>query len=349
MMHPIDLIKIHARKPEDNPLRAEEDRFLSFHLGDVILNHRRFDHAMAAIAKLHHAQVTHKCGGGLLIYGPSGMGKTTITREYAKHFLAYTDGHQTVVPVLVVTCPSSATASGLMSAIFSALNYPIPSRSDIADKTLKVIKLLKMFKVELLVLDEFNHAYYSRSLADFRQLIDTLKVVISETRVASVLVGLSEGEQVIATNEQLARRHSESIEISLFDLNDEEDFKEFRAILRTYQEALIIPVETPLFEANLARRFLIASDGNLDYLRRVIEKSVQLAGLAGMTLLTNKVYAAAFREYVWREVPDKLNPFHENSPLRRLNKPGEPYYPWSQKHAIGSPLARRNIISVGSK
>lgn len=343
-MNPLELIKRHTHATVDKQSAVSDELYMEFSLGHVILNHRRYDAAMAAIARLHHSQIQNKQGGGLIIYGPSGMGKSTIIKEYSKHFPALEEGRQTIVPVLVVTCPSSATASGLLSAVFASLNYPIPTRSDIADKTLKVIKLIKIYQVELMLLDEFNHAYYSRTLSDFRQLIDTLKVVITETSIASVLVGLEEAQQVIATNEQVARRHTESIEISLFEFKDPDDFREFRAVLRAYQEALIIPPESPLFEANLARRFLVASDGNLDYLRRILEKSVQLAGIARATQLTQVIYASAFREYVWKGVPDKLNPFHEESPLRRLNKAGEPYYPWSAKHAIGSPLARRNFI-----
>ena len=345
---PKDLILRHSRQQQPN---SEMDlNFLGFSLEKIILNHRRYDAAMAAIAKLHHAKQANGIGGGLLLFGPSGAGKSTIIKNYAKNFPVYDEGRQTNIPVLKVTCPSSATANGLISAIFEALGYPIPSRTDVAEKTIKVCKLIKMYKVELILFDEFQHAYYSRTLPDFRQLIDTVKNIINETSVASVLVGLNEAEEVISSNEQIARRHSEKIEISTFKLEDPEDFQEVRAILKAYGEALIIQPEVPLHEANLARRFIIASDGNLDYLRHILEKSVEIAGFAGLDQIIQSVYAAAFREYVWKSVPDKLNPFHDESPLRRLDKAGEPFYPWHLKHAIGSPLARRNIIKpTGSR
>jgi Cdc6-like AAA superfamily ATPase len=180
-MNPKDLIIKHVRKP----ISPKQDLdFLGFSLAAVTLSHRRYDAAMAAIAKLHHSQQIHRHGGGLLICGPSGVGKSTILEKYASNFPSYADGRQTMMPVLKVTCPSSATANGLISAIFDALGYPIPSRTDLADKTIKVCKLIRMYQVELLLLDEFQHAYYSRSLADFRQLIDTVKNVMNETKVA---------------------------------------------------------------------------------------------------------------------------------------------------------------------
>jgi GTPase SAR1 family protein len=340
-VNPKELILRHAKAGFNY---ENSQAFLGFSLANVTLNHRRFDSAIAAIAKLHLTQQSHHHGGGLLICGPSGVGKSTILESYASNFPSYAEGRQTIMSVLKVTCPSSATANGLISAMFDAMGFPIPSRTDLAEKTIKITKIMKMYKVELILLDEFQHAYYSRSLADFRQLIDTVKNIMNETKVASVLVGLGEIDEVISTNEQVARRHSEKIEITTFQLDDEEDFREFRAVLKVYQAALVIPLEIPLYEANLARRFLVASNGNLDYLRRILEKSVEIAGFAELDHLTQAVYAAAFREYVWKGVPDKLNPFHEESPLRQLNKAGEPFYPWHLKHAIGSPLARRNII-----
>lgn len=340
-MNPKDLIKHHSRQAVRSEINLE---FLDFSLTDVILNHRRYDEAMVEIAKLHHSQQIHHHGGGLLISGPSGVGKSTVVKMYANNFPSYSEGRQTIIPVLKVTCPSSATANGLVSAMFDAMGFPIPSRLDVAEKTIKISKLIKMCKVELMLLDEFQHAYYSSSLASFRQLIDTVKNIITETKVASVLIGLNEIDEVISTNEQVARRHSGKIEITTFQLDDEDDFKEFRAVLKAYQDALIIPPEIPLYEANLARRFLIASNGNLDYLRNILEKSVEIAGFAELNQLNQAVYAAAFRKYVWKGVPDKLNPFHDESPLRRLDKVGEPFYPWYLKHAIGSPLARRNLI-----
>ena len=345
-MQPKDLIVRHSRVEETSDTNMS---FLGFSLAHVTLRHRRYDAVMASIAKLHHTQQAHRHGGGVLISGPSGVGKSTVLENYASNFPNYIEGRQTVIPVLKVTCPSSASANGLISAMFDAMGFPIPSRTDLAEKTIKVSKLMKIYKVELMLLDEFHHAYYSRSLADFRQLIDTLKNIMNETKVASVLVGLNEIDEVISTNEQVARRHSEKIEITTFALNDENDFKEFRAILKAFQEKLIVQPETPLFEANLARRFLIASNGNLDYLRRILEKSVEIAGFAKLDHLNQTIYFAAFREYVWKGVPDKLNPFHDESPLRRLDKAGEPFYPWYLKHAIGSPLARRNLIKPGER
>lgn len=336
-MNPLDIVKKHSK----GRVSEKVDQFAGFSLGHLIYGHSRFDKAMEEVAKLHYSQITHQLGGGIVITGPSGVGKSTLIRNYVKHFPSTREGKIAITRVLLVTLPSSATAHGLLTAIFDALGYPNPSRTDLADKTSKLIKLLAMYQVEMIVIDEFQHAFYSRTLGDNRQLIDTLKNILTLSKVACVLVGLPETEDVIFSNEQVARRHSLRIELSRFNFEIEEDFSEFRAIVKAYQAALPIDTEVPLHEANLARRLIIASDGILDYLSRLLSKSVEIAGLADLTQLDLSVFSVAFREVVWPSVPDKLNPFHPESPLRRLDKPGEPYYPWHDKHAIGSPLARR--------
>jgi hypothetical protein len=167
--------------------------------------------------------------------------------------------------------------------------------------------------------------------------------MISISGLAVVMFGLEESEMVVFSNEQLARRFSSKLSLSPFTFDDEKDFREFRAALKGFQEVLPIQVEEPLHGANLARRFLIASNGLLDYVRKVLEGAVIVAGRAGFKELNLMCYAAGFRNNVWPQVADRQNPFHPESPLRNLTRPGEPFYAGEKRNAIGSPLARRQI------
>lgn len=111
----------------------------------------------------------------------------------------------------------------------------------------------------------------------YRDVTDWLKRLISNTNVGIVACGLPEAALVVESNEQLARRFSARLQLTPFALEDDKDFLEFRGLLRSLQELLPMPLETPLHEANLARRMYFASYGLFDYLGKVLEGAVSAA------------------------------------------------------------------------
>jgi hypothetical protein len=145
----------------------------------------------------------------------------------------------------------------------------------------------------------------------------------------------------VRSNSQLWRRFSAQIDLRSFNQNDEADWLEFRGLLQVFESTLPMPAEAPLHEANMARRFYVASGGRLDYVRKVLEGGVTVAARAGLTALDLSALAAGFRERVWQDVPDRLNPFHPQAVLRVLDRVGEPFEPDSHAQMIGSPVARR--------
>lgn len=341
-MNPIDIIKNYASSEHANQSAAET---YGFSLRKTILPHARFKQTLSRIAELHHYSQHNQAGGGLLIVGSSGVGKSSALKHYHRLFPTVLESQFTRIPVLLVIAPGTPTVKSMAEAILTAMGDPMATRGSAEEKTLRIYQLFKRCKVELLLIDEFQHFYYAHTIVEFRRITDWLKNFISVTDIAVVLCGLPESEMVVQSNEQLARRFSSKFTISPFGLDPNEDFIEFRGVLKALQEALPLPVETPLYEANMARRFLVASNGLLDYVRKILEGAVSIAGAAGHQSLDMPVYAAGFKKEVWIDVGDRLNPFHPESPLRMLNRPGEPFYASHKRHTIGSPLARRFNLS----
>lgn len=344
-MTPLDIIQKYseARVNDGHTSLNNLVATANFSLRKTLLLHTRYKQAMTQIAELHQYNKFNSVGGGLLITGASGVGKTTILEQYLDLFPRIQEQHKTTIPVLHVMTPASPTVKSMAEAILLALGDPMARRGSAEEKTFRIYQLLKACKVELLFIDEFQHFYYAHSVIEFRRIADWLKNLISVSGIAVVLFGLPESEMVVYSNEQLARRFSSKLRLTSFSLNNENDFIEFRAGLKGFQRKLPLSVEESLYEANLARRFLVASNGLLDYLRKILEGSVVIAGQAHLQQLDMSIYAAAFRRYVWPEVPDKLNPFHPQSPVRLLIRSGEPFYSGDKRNALGSPLARRHI------
>lgn len=305
------------------------------------LPHRRYREAMHAMAELHVRRCKHDSGGGLLLTGPSGAGKSTMVRAYLDNFPRVHEMERTHIPVLLVSVPSSPTSRSLASAILEALGDKKAHRGTAPEMTARIHALFIRCGVEMMLLDEFQHLFYAPSLNAFRDVTDWLKNFLEATMVGMVACGLPAAEAVVNSNEQLARRFSARIRVAPFALDQAEDFQEFRGILKTLAPHLPIPMEIPLHESNQARRIHVGSYGLMDYVIKILEGAVSVASSAGQETIDPSALAAGFRNRVWRDVPDRLNPFHPESVLRPLDRPGEVFQLHTRQELVGSPVARK--------
>lgn len=315
------------------------------------LPHRRYREAMHAMAELHVCRRKYGTGGGLLLTGPSGAGKSTMAASYADRFPRVHETTRTVIPVLLASVPPSPTSRSLATAILVALGHKKAHRNESAsDKTERIYELFAKCGVEMLLLDEFQHILYAPSLNAFREVVDWLKLFLEETKVGLIACGLPEAEAVVDSGVQSFRRFPKRIRVTPFDFEQSEDFQEFRGVLKALAPHLPIPLETPLHESNMARRFHVGSYGLIDYVIKILEGAVGVAASAGLDVIDLQVLAAGFRNRVWRDVPERHNPFHQESALRPLDRPGEVFQLYTRQELVGSPVARKlgmNLVRGG--
>jgi type II secretory pathway predicted ATPase ExeA len=314
---------------------------LGFRLAIDPLPHRRYREAMYAMAELHARRSRHGTGGGLLLTGPSGAGKSTMADAYQVLFPRVHEAERTHVPVLMATVPSSPTTRSLASAILEALGHKKAHKGTAPEKTAMIHELFTRCGVEMVLLDEFHHLFYAPTLNAFRDVTDWLKNFLEMTRVGMVGCGLPSAEAVVNSNEQLARRFSARIRITPFSFESTEDFQEFRGVLKALGASLPFPSEVPLHESNLARRFHVGSYGLFDYVIKILEGAVSATASAGLESIDLQTLAAGFRNRVWRDVPERLNPFHPESALRPMDRPGEVFHLHNRQDLVGSPVARK--------
>lgn len=315
------------------------DKALGYKLLLEPICHQRFRNALFLISELHHRRRTHGVGGGVLLIGPSGAGKSTILQAYEAEYPRTFGRQRTQIPVLVTRVPSSPTVRSLAGAILEAMGDRKSHRGTAPEKTTRLVEFIRHCGVEMLLLDEFQHLFYTPSVTAFRDVTDWLKNLLESTGLGMVGCGLPAAELVIRSNEQLSRRFSQCIHVDPFSLDDEGDFIEYRGLLKGIASCLPMESETPLHEANLARRIHTGSFGLLDYTIKLLEGAVSAANLAGLHTLSLDVLAAGFRDRIWKDVPDILNPFHPESLLRPLTQPGEVFYQHTRKDPVGSPVA----------
>jgi Cdc6-like AAA superfamily ATPase len=173
-MNPLELINLYA-----TPITANDKNdaialevATNFSLRKTLLTHSRFKQAITQIAELHQHSKSNNVGGGLLVTGPSGVGKTTILQHYLEHFPRIKAQQKTIIPVLHVVTPASPTVKSFAEAILLALGDPMAQRGSAEQKTFRIYQLLEACEVEILLIDEIQHFYYAHSIVEFRRILE---------------------------------------------------------------------------------------------------------------------------------------------------------------------------------
>lgn len=328
-MTPEEIFINHTSKklPGGQPL-------IQFSLTSFLVEHTQYSIGMAAIAEIHAKRNANKMGVGLLLMADSGFGKTKLLKQYQALFPRQILANKPIIPVLYVVFPSSPSSLSIVSAILLALGDPLALKKgeSAALKTHRLFKLLEDCKVEVILMDEPHHVDISNNYLEFYIAQNWLKNLISIGKVAFVASGLPHSTNIFHSNIELKRRFLKQVTLTRFTFTDESSFEEFRSILKKFESLLPFNCEIPLYERNLARRIVIACGGLLDYLAKLLDGAVHIGQFMRKPIINVDVLAASFREYIWVDVPEKLNPFCPGSPLRQLDKFGEPYFSDSKKY-----------------
>lgn len=280
--------------------------------------------ALTRLGEIHGDTRRTGASKGLLIQGPSGVGKSTLITEYTRQLVEERGADPNNRIVLSVEIPSSPTKKNLAAAMLTALRDPFAeARGHSAEvKISRVILLLKKLGIEVLVLDEAQHLVdYLRNGA--YEAADWIKSLMNDTSITFVLVGLSRTENLLLANEQLRRRFSATVDYERFTWT-ETTAKDFAMLLGAIAGEL--PVQSIDFtHLEIAQRLHLASYGLIDYLIKIIDRAVWLVlyrDLPGITLL---VLAEAFEDEVWSKAPADRNPFRPNFDFKPLIEHGEPF------------------------
>ena len=320
--------QIQQPLPSNTGIHSKENSLIEFSVRHRIIEFDAFCECRRKIEHVHNRGRMAHVSIGLLITGQSGSGKTTLLEYYRARFPRRDHSEQTVVPVLLVETPAAPSVKNLVEAILHALGDPHIDKGSTGEKTRRMFTLLRACKVELLIIDEFQHFCDTPRRSAASQVTDWLKSVLNVAGIPVVVVGLPRASSVIKMNEQLARRFSSWAHLRSFSYDSEPAQKEFRGILKEVHSHL--PVKCmELHEANLARRFFMASNGLIDYIAKIIDEAVQIVGRQESTQIDLNTLALAFQESVWNGVPPALNPFTPDAILRQLNKAGEPFELWN--------------------
>lgn len=262
----------------------------------------------------------------LVVLGESGTGKSTLCRWLAAAHPRQRLPERDIVPVLVVAVPAAATIASMAEAILTPLGDPAPNRGSISEKARRIGKLVRGCKVEILLIDEAQHISDRGQSVTHYMVADWLKVLIDDMRVPTVFLGLPRLEALIQTNEQLRRRFSNRVRLSLGQDEHRTIREECLELFQSLGQSLPMKIRTEPFDENdLGVRLYYASDGRIAHIKKLMAGALRHAIEDGHDAIEPFLLERVFTEEVWWEGIGALNPFSDTFVHRRLDRAGEPF------------------------
>lgn len=297
------------------------------HFSSTVIQHTVFDGCISSIKAMHEA-ARHNRGRarGMLIWGPTGTGKSTIAKVYELQHPREEAADRTLVPVLRIELPGQPTAKALGETILLALRDPLPHAGSAEFRLNRVRKLLKECGVQLLLFDEVQHLTDNLNSRDRNIAADTLKNLMNDTGIPCVFIGTPSCRGYFVENQQLGRRCSPKLGIEPFRFKEVGEQKEFLRLLKSLHDKLPLVGPSALIDRAVAPSLYFASFGLLGILVQLIESALRDTLLSGGTRLEREALRRSFADVIFPRCPRIRNPFDEEFSGLPLVSQGEPFH-----------------------
>lgn len=256
------------------------------------------------------------------LLGVSGVGKSFLLQTYRDAHPRRHGDEVTTVPLLYLSIPSAPNKKSIYRAFLEGLGTH--SGALTTDRMQwQVRQLCRECAVEMVLIDEVHHFIDRGAAHSYASAADALKEMIDLLRLPVVFAGAPRSSILFDHNSQLRSRVMSSHYLKPFDIETQLD-----ALMGfIYALASELPEEQRewLASAEVASRIFYATDGVHRIVATLLKLSAKLSERSGH--IDYSSVAELYRTRFWSPPEPKLNPFHADFPLRRLNKPSEPFQP----------------------
>lgn len=277
--------------------------------------HPRFKKAMDAIEEIHQESLYSDAPSSLLIHGDTGSGKTTLLKTYIdKHMHVSSDVVEGIrystQNILHLSLPSPVKYTILTERLLQELKDPYPNKGTVAQKGDRLVKLIRKNRVELIMLDEFQHFVDRDRRKVMLGVTDWFKSLMVQTQIPVIFFGLSEATEVLDLNPQLNRRVIRE-EIRPFSLETEEDRTEFQRLMFELDKKITTVFETTsnLADEECCERFMYATNGAMHSIMLLLRQAAKNALSRAADCIELVDLARAYERISHINDGKELNPF----------------------------------------
>lgn len=144
---------------------------------------------------------------GLLIFGETNNGKTTIINEFVRRHPVIKDEQSGDVelPLVRIEMPPDANQDSIYISLLRELYVPFQLNSKKEQKANQVFMVMRRLGVRMLIIDELHNLLDANRLKQ-NQVINTIKYLSNTLQIPIVGVGTKEAKNVFRSDGQLSNR-----------------------------------------------------------------------------------------------------------------------------------------------
>ena len=262
----------------------------------------------------------------LLVVAESGCGKTSLCHLLQERYPRYALPERDVIPILSVAVPPVASLNSLSEAMLAALGHPTPKSGTLTRKTSMFITLAKACGIEMILFDEAQHLHDRGQVRSHYLASDWIKQLTDALKIPIVFLGLPRTESLLIVNEQLRRRFSKKIFLSLERHYTEDLSKQCLQMLLSLSQTFPVRIVAGEYGWDeFSARLYYATDGRVAYIKKLMANTLKFALQADLKEVDPADFEMVYKQEIWWEADSELNPFHPNFCFRRLDRAGEPF------------------------
>ena len=308
------------------------------HVLNRTVKHAGFNEIFQRMEHIFRLAKDYERPEGMLIMGPSGVGKTRLLDRFAA---AHPDERKETYlyrPIIKITMPPKPNQMALLYQLNLAFGeqYTVGRSHQLLGRA---IKMLKQCKTHLIAVDESQHMVRRNSEKDATLAADTIKVILDEAKVSTILSGISEVAKLLhPSKQQLSGRFPEVFNVTPWKVvnevknreNSDIDEKNLNNFVGVMMDLIVASGYTGDYsvvsDLDFARRAYFATDGRIRYMSRLVASVMAIVIPTEASTLDIQHFSAAFLRKIYQNSTAESNPFDKKFVERRLILAGEPFW-----------------------